>query len=98
VIACLLTAAIGFVLMPLVFAVTNRVLPPRNTMTWWQWWKAINFLPKAMAVAVICAVASAATFASGDWRWGTGFAGAAVGFALWGLLYLRLLQRRTGQR
>jgi hypothetical protein len=98
IIACLVAAAIALVLMPTVFAVTDRLLPPRESMTWWQWWKAINFVPKVIGNAVIFLVVSGWAFASGDWDWGAGFAAAAACSGFCGAVYLRRLQRRTGNR
>jgi hypothetical protein len=84
--------------MPSVFEVTDRLLPPRESMTWWQWWKAINFVPKVIGNAVIFLAVSGWAFASGDWDWGAGFAAAAACSGFCGAVHLRRLQRRTGNR
>jgi hypothetical protein len=98
VIACSITAAIFFVLGPAVYAVTNRLLPSRDSLTWWQWWQAINVVPKMLMAAIVYAVGGAVVFAAGDWRWGLGFGVAAAVSALWARWYLHRLRRRVGDR
>jgi len=54
------------------FWLANRLMPPSDSLTWWQWFSGRNFLQQMIGSAVVFGVSSVVLLFVGEYWWAVG--------------------------
>jgi hypothetical protein len=93
--------AIGLAVLPVVafaFWFADRLMPSRESLTWWQWFSGRNFIAQSIGDAIILGVGSVIMLALGEYWFAVGMGAAALVLIVWARWKHRRLSRRASER
>ncbi|MEA2425922.1 MAG: hypothetical protein QOH13_2332, partial [Thermoleophilaceae bacterium] len=93
--------AIGLAVTPVVsfaFWFAERLMPSRDSLTWWQWFFGRNFLAEMIGYAILLGVGSVITLALGQYWVALGMGAGSLASAVWARSKHRRLSSSASER
>lgn len=94
-------SAIGLAAMPVAafgFWFANRLMPPSDSLTWWQWFSGRNFLSQMIGYAIVFGIGSVVLLLEGEYWWTLATGSMCVASIIWARWKRRRLARRAAER